>query len=318
MTRTTILLTALLAAICASGTYCAETADAPNAETPKADTTSTPAGSVMLALSFENAKPTEILEAIAKQAKQKILIESTVKGKVTMKVEDVTLELALRVLCKAGGFEWRKIYLPSDSKLLEQPDKLAATVRLLSGLSFPDIVIAGSLDNRVAVHSEDKKAMKTAEDKLVKDLGLTCVYLITNDAAVAAKKTDEEEKEPKAVEDYIDGSKKLMDLFMNMTPEERERALVEAINLMDQVGPGYMSSVMQTMLDSDPALLKQVMGRQTQMLFGMDETARRRMLRLNMAAAAMITPEQMEILKEDQKAIMEEMQREGGNQPQLP
>lgn len=313
MTRVALLFIALLVAFCSTAAFCAETTSTANADTPKIDTAPPAAQEVKVSISLSDAKPSEIVESLAKQAKNKILLESTAKAKVTLSLEDIPLENALSAFCKAGKFEWRKVYLDPESKLLEQPDRLAATVRLVSGMGFPDLIVSGSSTKKVAIYSEGEKAVKEAESKLVKDLGLSPVYLITNDAAVAAKKTEEEDKDSKAVDDYIDGTKKLMDQFMNMTPEEREDALIGGINLMDQMGPDYMSSVMQTMLNSDPALLKQMVGRQTQMLFSMDETARRRMLRLNMEATSMLTPEQLEMLKEDQKAAMEEMRQEHGN-----
>lgn len=287
-----------------------EDSPAPPKDAPVA--AASPAPEAKVTLNLKDAKPSEVVESLVKQSKAKILLESTAKAKVTLSLDDAALEPALTAFCKAGKFEWRKLYIGADSKLLEQPDRLAATARLVAGLGFPDLIIAGSSTNKVAMHSEDPKGVKAMEDKLVKDLGLTSVYLITNDAAVAKK--DEEHKEsPKNVEEYSNGSRKMMDLFMKMTPEEREQALMESLNMMDQVGPGYMSSLMQTLVDANPELLRQMTSRQTQMLFGMDETTRRKLMRLNMESMKYLTPEQIQMLQEDQKAIMQEMQSEGSS-----
>ena len=277
---------------------------------------------VKVSVAVKDAKVGEVLESLAKQSKEKIIVESTVKGKVTLTVNDLPLESALTALCKSGKFEWRKVYIKPDSDLLEKPDRFASTLRLMTGLSFPDVVLAGSSNDRVGVHCEDKKAVKKLEKLAEEDLKMTRAYLITNDAAIAAKALakDEGDDESKsdAVEEYTSSSKRLMDLFMEMTPEEREMALLEALNLMDQAGPGYMASVMQTMMDANPQVLREMVGRQTQMLFDMSEQERRRMMRLNMEIMRMITPEQRQMLEEDGMAVIKQMQEEGIPIPGMP
>jgi hypothetical protein len=44
-----------------------------------------------------------------------------------LKQRNCDLAQVVAAVCKAGKVEWCKIYLNKDSKLLEQPDKLAAT-----------------------------------------------------------------------------------------------------------------------------------------------------------------------------------------------
>ena len=85
-------------------------------------------------------------ENIAKQSKEKILLESTVKGQVTLSINDVELESALEAICKASKCDWRKLHIKSDSSLLEQPDRLAATVRLMSGIGFLALPLQAKLE----------------------------------------------------------------------------------------------------------------------------------------------------------------------------
>jgi len=72
----------------------------------------------------------------------------------------------------------------------------------MSGLSFPDLVIAGSSKNKVAAHLNDRKSVESAEALAVKDLTCSESILITNDAAVASKAAEEEKD--KMVQNYLD------------------------------------------------------------------------------------------------------------------
>lgn len=271
-----------------------------------------------VSIEAKDSKVKDVLESLAKQSKEKFVIESTVKGTVaSLSLKDVSLESALGAVCTSAKLQWRKIYIAPDSKLLEQPDRLAATVRLMSGLSFPDMVLAGSSTNKLGVHFEDKKAVTGAEESAVKTLGMAKVYLITNDAAVAAKALAKEKEAEKkdsantAIEKMGDLAKEQIDLFLKMNPEEREEALVSSLNLMDQIGPEYMASVMESLTKIDPEHLRRLVSKQMDMLFSMSPEQRRSMTKFNMEAMKMITPEQMKILQEDAKAIMKEMEEQG-------
>lgn len=263
-----------------------------------------------VSITAKDSKTSDVFASLEKQSGDKILVESSVKSAVTVSFKDVSLESAIESICKAGKFEWRKIYISPDSNLLDQPDKFAATVRLMSGLSFPDLVLAGSSTNKVNVYCSNSKAVKASEDKMVKDLGMSKVYLITNDAAVAAKALDKEKdktEDSAAVNQYVDMAKQQMDMFIKMSPEDRERVLMDSISMYEQADPRYMSTMMQTLMRSNPDLLRRMASKQTEMLFNMSPEDRRAMLKLNMQVSQMLTPEQIQILTDDQKAIMQDM-----------
>jgi hypothetical protein len=264
---------------------------------------------VKVSVQADDTKVKEVLDSLATQSKAKILVESSVRGTLRLSLNDVSLEPALSALCEFAKLQWRKIYISPKSALLEQPDRFAATVRLMSGLSFPDMVLAGSSIKKVGVHFEDKQAVKSAEDAAVDKLDMKPVYLITNDSAVAAKAAkSKKESEKSSVDEYTDLTKKQMEKFMEMTPEEREQAIIESLNMMDQVDPGYMAMATRAMMNADPATWERIQRRGSEMIFSMSAEDRRHFLKMNMKMQKdMFTPEQMEILKEDTQAIMEEL-----------
>jgi len=265
-------------------------------------------------ISANDTPVAEIITSIASQAKQKVLMESNVKGKVSMAVKEVTIDSALSAVCKSTNLVWRKVYIDPKSELLDKPDRFAATLRLMAGLSFPDLVVAGSSNNKIGVLCQQKQGVEDAQDKIVKDLGMEPVYLVSNDSAVAAKEAAKEAEKNTAVHKYTQSVQDQLDMFMKMAPEEREQALVASLNMMDTVGPEYYSSVMQTLMNSDPENLKRVMSRQTDMLFSMSQEQRRQMIKLNMQMMQNISPEVQKMLQEDTKAIMDEMKSQQPDQ----
>lgn len=304
---------AMLVLVMGAGVWAAETTTGAK----DAKTTDTKPAEVKVSLSASDTKVKELLESLAKQSKEKLILESSVGGTVgSLSLKDVSLEPALTAVCKAAKLEWRKVYIAQESKLTEQPDKFAAIVRLMSGLSFPDLLLAGSSTGKTAIHLSEDKAVGKAREVLPRELGFTQVYLVTNDAAAAAralaKENGKTEPGSEAVGKYTQMAKEQMDMFMKMTPEEREQVIFESLNLIDQVDPSYMSSVMQTLMNSDPENLKRMVQKQTEVLFHMSEEQRRAMMKFNMKSMEFITPEQRRMLEEDAKAIMQEMQREAG------
>lgn len=273
-------------------------------------------GSQSVSIDVKDKKVVEILDSFAKQTKAKILVESTVTGNVSTTLVEIPLEAALTAVSKISGkMQWRKLYLAADSDLMKQPDRLASTVRLMAGFSFPSLVVAGSSTGKLAAHFDDKKGVTAAEDVAAKTLEMVKVYLVTNDAAVAAKAKADEKKEAKdALDKYTKLQQDQIDAFMKMTPEQREKAILAQMDLMERVGPEYMGAAMDALLKADPEAMRQRMARQSEMMLNMSSEARRSMMRLSIQSQQMISPELRRLLEEDAKAIMEEMKSEPGGQ----
>lgn len=304
-----MLISLVLSLVSICPAFCADNA-ASGTSTTKPDEAK--ASAKLITIEADGTPVADVLRSLAKQSEQKIIVESVVKGSIKTSIKDQPLETALDVICKSGKFQWRKIYIKEKSKLLDQPDSLAATIRLMSGLSLPDIIVSESSDSKPRVYCTEKKSIDAVQDKLATGMSLKLVYLITDDAAVAEKALSKDKEKDSTVDKYMDMAKEQMDMFTKMSPEERERALVESVALTQQMDPQYMSSVMQTMMNVDPERLRAMAEMQTQMLFSMTTEQRRKMLKMNMQFANMITPEQRQMLMEDSKAVMEELAREQG------
>lgn len=234
------------------------------------------------------------------------------KSIVTLSINDSTLDSIVQAICKTIKADYRKLYISKNSKLSSQPDRLASTCRLMIGMGFEDIAIVDASNNKTAVFFSDKPTVKQSSELFLNKSDIITVYLISDDGLAAVK--TEKEKESTKVDKYIQESKKLLEDFMKMTPEEKEQTMMESLNMYENVDPSVMSNMMQSLMNVDPERLKEITQRQTQMLFDMPQEQRRAMLRLNMQASLSLTPEQIQTLMEDQRVIMEELANKQ-NQP---
>ncbi|MCX6768272.1 MAG: Hsp20/alpha crystallin family protein, partial [Candidatus Micrarchaeota archaeon] len=153
-----------------------------------------------------------------------------------------------------GELQWRKICLKADSPLLKKPESLGSTVRLMAGLQFPDILIEKSSPAENLVHVANKPAVAAIPDKLRKDMGMVSVYLVSNDKAAKIASDIANSN----VEKYKKLGKEAMDLFMKMTPEEREQAMASGIEQMQQYDPKFLAE-MSTSVLKNPDLMQRMM-----------------------------------------------------------
>ena len=274
---------------------------------------------VKVTVNVNQTKVTEVLQSIAQQGKEKVIVESVVKGDVTVSLKDLSFEVALSTICKSCKLDWRKVYIGKDDKTLEQPDRFAATVRFLTAITYPDMVVSGSSTGKIGMFAKDQKAIDKFDDKMANDLGLTRVYLVTDDTKVAAKLAEKKAEEP--LTDYVKKSMEQMEVFMKMTPEQQEQAMMESLSMLDQFPADYTAMAMRAVMSVDPELMRQKMARQSQMafdaMFSMPQEQRRAFFKMQMEAGASsaMTPEQKQMLMDDIKAIQDEMkpiQPEGG------
>jgi len=264
---------------------------------------------ITVSFSAANEKVSSLIDRICKETGARILMEKTADVKVTASVNDIALEDALTAVCKAGELEWRKIYLRVDSPLLKKPDALAATVRLMAGLQFPDVLIERTSTQENLVHAAERRAVEAIPLSLRKDMGMVSVYVISNDKADKLAK----EKAESRVEKYAELSREMMKLFMEMTPEEREQAMATGLQMVQQFDPRYMAEMTKSVLQNQQ-FMGQIMQSQMNMLFSMSPEDRRAILRMQMQAQTYMTPEQKQVLMEDAKAVMQELGI--GQQPQ--
>lgn len=254
-----------------------------------------------------NRKVSIVCERIVKQTNARILLEKTADIEVSLSLTDMPLEDALTAICKANKLSWRKIYLRADSPLLKNPESLAANLRMIAGLQFPELLVEKALVPESLVYTKQKPVVDSIPMNVRKDLGMVPLYLITNDEE--AKKV--KDKLESNVEKYRKLQEEALKLFMEMTPEEREQAMALGAQQMQNMDPKLLGEMSKSMM-KNPELMQRMNQQGMDMLFSMSAEDRRAMIRMQMQAQQYMTDEQRAIIMEDAKAVMAEM---GMNQP---
>ncbi len=255
----------------------------------------------------------DVLSNIAKATGDTILVEKLVSGNVTAKVKDAKIDTALDAVCKSLHIQWRKIYVMPDTMLYKDADALAAQMRTVLALRFPDMVISPDGSGGSFIHVQKEKAADEITGALPTAAGFKPVYLVTDDAKAYQKDLKDESK--KKIKNYVDAQKQMMKDFLEMTPEERKAVLKESMNLMNQLGPEGMKEYMNAVFELDPEYLGEMNKMSMQVMMDMDQQTRRNLLRMSIQQQANImnglTPDQQKMFQDDIQAIMQEMQQSG-------
>ncbi len=278
-------------------------------KTPAA-TTKEPEKAKTVTLEASEKPIREALAELAKSAGETILVESLVEGTITAKIENVTVEKALDVVCKNSNIQWRKILVNPSAAYAKDADALAAQMRTVLALRLPDIAISSAGSGGSYLHVQKELTANEVIKAIPASAGLTTVYLVTDDAKAYKKELKDQSK--KKVAKYIDAQRELTEEFLEMTPEERKEAMKASLNMMNQLGPEAMRDMMTSMFEMDPDYVFEMNRMGMQAMFSMTPEARRNLLRMSMRQQMdvmnSLTPEQSQQLMEDIQAITQEMQ----------
>ena len=259
----------------------------------------------------------EVLKDIASATGETILAEKLVSGTVTAGIKDATVEKALDAITKSLHIQWRKISVPQGSVLAKDADALAAQMRTVLALRFPDIVISPAGSGGSFVHVQRESAANEIVKTLPPAAGFKTIYLVTDDEKAYKKEVKDESK--KKVAKYIQASKEQMDAFLAMSPEERKAVLRESMNLVNQLGPEGMQQMMSAVFELDPEYMAEMNRMSMKAMFSMNPDALKNMLRMSMRQQMQMmqemTPEQMQMMMDIAKEIAGEMQSSGQPTP---
>jgi hypothetical protein len=285
-------------------------ADAPS-------TTETPAPAAKTATIDASDTPVvDVIKNIAQATGETILVESLVDGKITAKAKDVPVDKALDIVTKAAKLHWRKLYVLPGTVLVKDADVLAAQMRTVLSLKFPDIIISPLGSGGSFLHVQKENSADEITKALPATAGFKAVYLVTDDVKAYNKEIKEASK--KKIKSYTEAQKKLMEEFLAMSPEERKAALKEQLDLMNQLGPEGMKQMIEAVYDMGSDYLTEMNKTGMQVLMSMDQETRRKMLAASIRQQSemmnSMTPEQQQQFQQDIQAIIREMGAQQGGQ----
>jgi len=227
-----------------------------------------------VSIQFSDKPAGDALQELAQKAGVTILVESSVKSKVTVSANDVSFESALSAICQSLNVQWRKLHLYQKPGEELKADNLAAVVRIISAARLPDVIVSEPGSENPLIFFKKTKPAATP-DQIVKDTGMKLVYLVSNDRAAATKseetaKTDDKPKEKTAAERYAEKQAEMITDFLAMDPEERQECMRQSMQMMTQMDPRIMQEMMQAstrmMMEMPPDKLAEMVQRQMEMM----------------------------------------------------
>jgi hypothetical protein len=202
--------------------------------------------SYKVSLDLMSADITEALTKLSQQANVSIMGDSTVKGKVTCNLNDVTLEQALDTICKMNKLTWVKVYVSADVLAKQSPSEIFGLLDALRQLSTSALICEDPQAQKQVVFVPDASINSIDVSTISKSLNLKPVYLLRAELEVQSTKTEQKNStsgltvppaDPRVaasqlwnyfsqipVEQRWEVMRHLRDmLFQYTTPEERER-----------------------------------------------------------------------------------------------
>lgn len=271
-----------------------------------------PAAEKTVTLDVTAAPIADVLKQIAKATGETILVEKAVSGNVTVNIKDASAEKALSAVTKTLNIQWRKIYVPDGSVLASDGDALAAQMRTVLSVNFPDILITEAGSGGSFLHVQRQNAAKEFLKTIPASAGFKKVYLVTDDEKAYKREVKDESKQK--VAKYIADNRALLETFLKMTPEERAEVMKESINIASQMDPKMLAEMMSSMAQMNPDFFVMQNRIATEALVNMNPEARRNLIRMsvrsNFEMMRSLPPEVLQQMQEEAAAIAVEMMNE--------
>jgi type II secretory pathway component GspD/PulD (secretin) len=263
-------------------------------------------------LDVTNTPVADVLKQIAKATGETILVEKIVSGNVTVNIKDASAEKALSAVTKTLNIQWRKIYVPDGSVLASDADALAAQMRTVLSVKFPDILITDAGAGGSFVHVQRQTAANEFLKTIPTSAGFKKVYLVTDDEKAYKKEVKDESKQK--VAKYVADNRALLETFLKMTPEERAEVMKESVNMASQMDPKLLADMMSSMAQMNPDFFVMQNRIATEALINMSPEARRNLIRMsvrsNLEMMKSLPPEVLQQMQEEAAAVAMEMMNE--------
>ncbi|NUL82082.1 MAG: hypothetical protein HUU60_05070 [Armatimonadetes bacterium] len=187
----------------------------------------------------------DVLAQLEKKHEVPVWFDATVTGRVNPKVEAEDLEGALNeVTRQVVGMTWRKVFVRKE--LGAQPDKakILAAVRNLLSIEASGLMVLDTANSRVnsfikdwPVDSEFEKGLEKMEPAYRGEP----IYVVVNPRAVSALAAS---MGSEGVDRYLSMQQNMLDMLGQMTPEERQKAMREGMNMWMNMNPELRGQMM--------------------------------------------------------------------------
>lgn len=191
----------------------------------------------------------QVLESIAQQFRLQMVVDPLLQGRVTPPSQANSAQAALdAVVRQMPGTTWRKVYLRADMEL-PASETLVNWVRTLVNLEAQGLIIADTSGNRITSFVRNVTVSPDFEQQLgqmVPAFKTRPVYVVFyQQPMLAAQPGQRTGQGQRRAEDLLALEQQRMQLFMQMSPEERQRAIRMGIQMFMNMDPSVRMQMMQ-------------------------------------------------------------------------
>ncbi|MCL6475392.1 MAG: hypothetical protein K6U75_10120 [Firmicutes bacterium] len=189
-----------------------------------------------------------VLESIAERFKLQVVVDPLLQARVTPPAEANSAQAALDAVVKQiPGSAWRKVYLRADMEL-PASETLVNWVRTLVNLEAQGLMIADASGNRITSFVRNVTVSPDFEQQLgqmVPAFKTRPVYVVFYQQPMLAQTGQRTGQGRGRAEDFLALEQQRMQMFLQMSPEERQRAIRMGIQMFMNMDPSVRMQMMQ-------------------------------------------------------------------------
>lgn len=191
--------------------------------------------SVKVSLDLTAADINDAFTKLSEQGKISIMGDSTVKGKVTCSLNNVTPEQALDIICRTNKLVWVKAYVSADPSTKQTPSEVFALLDTLKQLNGTTLVFVDPKTQKQTVFVREAEAGAVDMTALSSALNLKPVYMVRAEPEQVAKKTDTKDAGANLANPPADpqiAASQVWNYFGKMSSEQRWEVMRQLRDLM--------------------------------------------------------------------------------------
>lgn len=191
----------------------------------------------------------QVLANIAQQFRLQVVVDPLLQTRVTPPSQAKDAPSALDAVTKQiPGVTWRKVYLRADMEM-PSSDALVNWVRTIVNLEAQGFIVADTTGRRITSFVRNVTVSPEFEqqlDQMVPAFKTRPVYVVFYQQPLLTQTTQRSRQQGQVrAEDFLAVEQQRMQMFMNMSPEERQRAMRMGIQMFMNMDPSLRMQMMQ-------------------------------------------------------------------------
>jgi len=191
----------------------------------------------------------QVLADIAQRLRLQIVVDPLLQGRVTPPTQANNAPTALDAITRQmPGVTWRKVYLRADMEL-PASETVVNWVRTVVNLEAQGLIVTDATGNRITSFVRNVTVSPDFEkqlDQMVPAFKTRPVYVVFYQQPMLAQQQRAGQRQGQArAEDLLSLEQQRMQLFMQMSPEERQRAIRMGVQMFMNLDPSVRMQMMQ-------------------------------------------------------------------------